>query len=178
MKKKQTPFRLRGLGIRIYVLASLIAAFVIVFYFSQQPGYTDSFYHYNAAVRVAEGDGFVDDYLWTYIGASDSLPAPSHLYWMPGTTLIAALGMVIFGATYAAAKIGLALCLWGASLLAYWLGWRLGERAASCVASGNCCPFWWVFHAFLGTSRYFCALCFFRWNDTRIYRTWHIIREK
>lgn len=109
----------------IYIILSLIGAFAVVYYYNQQPGYTDSFYHYNAAVSIATGKGFVDPYLWTYIGAPDHIPAPSHLYWMPGTSLIAAFGMVIFGANYFGARFGLALCLWGAMLVAYWLGKRL-----------------------------------------------------
>lgn len=148
-------------GTIIYVMVSLIAAFVIVFYFSQQPGYTDSFYHYNAAVRLVEGDGFVDDYLWTYIGTSESLPAPSHLYWMPGTTMIAAMGMVIFGANYAAAKVGLALCLWGASLLAYWLGWRLGGSSRHAWQAGIIVLFGGFFMRFWGQTDTFAPYAFF-----------------
>jgi 4-amino-4-deoxy-L-arabinose transferase-like glycosyltransferase len=110
----------------LYLVLSLIGAFFIVYYYNQQPGYTDSFYHYNGAVSIATGKGFVDPYLWTFIGAPDSLPAPSHLYWMPGTSIVASSGMFIFGANYFGARFGLALCLWGAMLLAYWLGKRFG----------------------------------------------------
>ncbi len=117
---------LRSRSFRLFLLVSLLLASGIVFFFNEQPGFTDAFYHYNAASRLAAGDGFVDDYLWTFIGAPDSLPAPSHLYWMPGTSIIAAAGMVVFGNTYAAAQIGLALTLWGAALIAYFLGLRLG----------------------------------------------------
>lgn len=113
-------------GTIIYLILSLIGAFAVVYYYNQQPGYTDSFYHYNGAVSIATGKGFVDPYLWTYIGAPESLPAPSHLYWMPGTSIIVSLGMFIFGANYFGAKFGLALCLWGALIVAYWLGKRFG----------------------------------------------------
>jgi 4-amino-4-deoxy-L-arabinose transferase-like glycosyltransferase len=43
---------------------------------------------------------------------------------MPGTSIISAIGMFIFGANYFGAGFGLALCLWGAMLVAYWLGKR------------------------------------------------------
>lgn len=99
---------------------------VIIIGLNARPGFTDAFYHYNAAVRVAEGDGFVDDYLWTFIAAPESLPATSHRYWMPGTTLVSAAGMMVFGVNYRAAQIGLILSLWGAALVAFWLGGRLG----------------------------------------------------
>ncbi|QPC80603.1 glycosyltransferase family 39 protein [Phototrophicus methaneseepsis] len=121
---------------RPYPLVMLILAVVVVRFFNERPGYTDAFYHYNAAVRVASGDGFVDDYLWTYIGAPDELPAPSHLYWMPLTSMVAALGMWLFGTTYLAAQIGLILCIWGALLITYWLALRLTGRLMYAWASG------------------------------------------
>jgi hypothetical protein len=148
-------------GTMIYAVFALIAAFAIVYYFNQQPEITDSLYHYNAAVRVAQGEGFVDDYLWVYIGAPQSLPAPSHLYWMPGTTLIATLGMFIFGANYAAAQIGLALCLWGASLLAYWLGWQLGGTARHAWQTGIIVVFGGFFMRVWGQTDTFAPYAFF-----------------
>lgn len=114
-------------GTIAYILLSLLGAFAIVFLFNQQPRYTDAFYHYNGAVNLATGRGFVEEYLWVYLGAPNYLPAPSHLYWMPGTSIIASLGMFLFGTNYTGAGFGLALCLWGAMLLAYWLGMRLGK---------------------------------------------------
>lgn len=109
----------------LFSLIALLLASFIVRFFSQQPGYTDAFYHYNAAVHIAEGRGFIDEYLWTYLGiTTDTLPVPSHLYWMPGTSIILAVGMTLFGIGYVNAQLGLILCLWGASLLTYGLGWR------------------------------------------------------
>lgn len=111
-----------------------IGAFVIVLYFNQQPGFTDAFYHYNAAARLASGEGLTDDYLWAYVGAPDALPAPSHLYWMPLTSIVAAAGMTVFGVTFAAAQISLALCLWGACGVTYHLGWRFGTARHAWLA--------------------------------------------
>lgn len=125
----------RGTG--LFALLSLIGAFAAVYGLNAQPGYTDAFYHYNAAVNIASGAGFVDDYLWVYIGAPQELPAPSHLYWMPGTSLLAALGMVLFGMSYAAAQVGFALCLWGAVLVAYHLGRQMGSTARHAWLAGS-----------------------------------------
>jgi hypothetical protein len=123
-------------GAIAYILLSFIGAFAIVFFYNQQPKNTDSFYHYNGAVNLATERGYVEDYLWVYLGAPDSLPAPSHLYWMPGTSFIASLGMFVFGTNYTGARIGLALCLWGAMLLAYWLGWYLGKKNRTAWLAG------------------------------------------
>ncbi len=112
----------------LFALVALMGAFWIVYGINEQPGYTDSFYHYNASVRMAEGQGLVDDYLWVYIGAPDSLPAPSHLYWMPFTSLLASVGMSIFGVSYRGALVGFALFLWGTALIGYWLGRTFGNN--------------------------------------------------
>ncbi|MEO1291125.1 MAG: glycosyltransferase family 39 protein, partial [Chloroflexota bacterium] len=106
----------------IYAVFALILSFVVIYYYNSVPAYADSYYHMNGAISLVTGNGFTDHYLWTYIRAPDEIPGPSHLYWMPGTSIIASLGMFVFGVSYSAAQIGLALCLWGAMLLAYWLG--------------------------------------------------------
>jgi len=154
------PVQFNTPGTRLFALISFILAFVIVYYFNQQPGYTDSFYHYNAAVHVSAGDGFVDDYLWVYIGASGELPAPSHLYWMPGTTLVASLGMFFFGGNYSAARIGLALCLWGASFVAYYLGLRIGTNSRIAWQAGLIVLFSGFFMRFWGQTDTFAPYAF------------------
>jgi hypothetical protein len=143
------------------MLISLLLASGIVRYFNEQPGFTDAFYHYNAAARIAAGEGFVDDYLWTFIGAPDSLPAPSHLYWMPGTALIAAAGMVVLGHSYAAAQIGLGLTLWGAGGIAYFLGYRLGGTLRHAWVAGSLLLCGGFYMRFWGATDTFAPYAFF-----------------
>jgi hypothetical protein len=107
---------------------ALVASALVVWLPNAVPRFTDAYYHYNAAVRVARGDGFVDDYLWMYVGAPDSLPAPSHLYWMPGTSIVGVLGMVVGGISYRAAQLGLIACLWAACVLAYCVGYSFQQK--------------------------------------------------
>lgn len=107
---------------------ALLLALIVTYALVRQPGYTDAFYYTNAANRLVSGDGLTDPYLWSYIGAPDSLPAPSHLYWMPGASLIAAAGMGLLWApgAYWAAQVPFALLLALVGMCAYWLGMRLG----------------------------------------------------
>lgn len=111
-----------------FCCVALIGAYFITRGFAQQPGFTDAFYHFNAAERQVRGSGLTEDYLWIYIGAPDALPAPSHLYWMPMTSLSAALGMWALNApgSYAAAQLPLAAMLAATASIAFWLGKRLG----------------------------------------------------
>jgi 4-amino-4-deoxy-L-arabinose transferase-like glycosyltransferase len=125
-----------------FALLALAAAMLITRGLTGAPGYTDAFYHFNAAVRLASGQGLTDAYLWTYIGAPDALPPsgvfPSHLYWMPLTSITAALGMAIFNApgSYAAAQVPLALMYAAAALVGFALGRRLGGTARHAWIAG------------------------------------------
>ncbi|MFN8527243.1 MAG: hypothetical protein U0670_01370 [Anaerolineae bacterium] len=113
----------------LFAILSLIVSFAIVRTI-HGPSYTDAYYHYNGAARLASGQGFTEPYLWTYIGAPDRLPEsgvfPSHLYWMPFTSISAAAGMAVFGIGYEAAQIPLWLMFWGTTLIGWWLGLQIG----------------------------------------------------
>ena len=118
----------------IFALVALVVAFTITRGLVNAPGYTDAYYHFNAAVRIAQGDGFTDAYLWTYFGAPSTLPesggAPSHVYWMPMTSILGALGMRILNSVgeYGAAQIPFTLMYAGVGCVGFWLGHKLGGR--------------------------------------------------
>ncbi len=112
----------------IMVIVALVGAFFITRYFVAGPGYTDVFYHLNAANRLVTGQGLTDPYYWTYIGATDKLPAPSHLYWMPLTSLSATVGMWLLDApnSYTSAQLLFSLMFAGVILVGFWCGAYLG----------------------------------------------------
>ena len=133
-----------------------------------QPGYTDAYYYFNAGQRLVQGEGLTDPYLWVYINAPERLPGPSHTYWMPLESLVAALGMAIGGANFSAAQIPSVLCLVGLTTLAFWLGARLGKTRRHAWAagllvlfSGFFTPFWtttdtFALYGFVGASSLVC----------------------
>jgi hypothetical protein len=120
-----------------FLVFALIAAFVIV-RLVPAPNFTDAYYHFNAATQVASGNGLTDHYLWNYIGVPDQLPAPSHLYWMPLTSLTAALGMALLNTSdnYAAAQLFFIIMLAVVGCLSFWLGKRLGGTARHAWLAG------------------------------------------
>ncbi len=63
--------------------------------FSATPGYMDAAYYYMGGVNLAEGRGFYEQILWNYLDSPTGLPHPSHLYWMPLPSLLAALGLIL-----------------------------------------------------------------------------------
>ena len=121
-----------------------------------QPGYTDAYYYYNAAERLVAGLGLTDPYVaLTYIGAPADLPAPSHLYWMPLTSFVAAVGMwtttsLRLGSALFDAAQGPFVLLWAAlALVGFWCGARLGGSRRHAwlaglliIASPFFAPFW------------------------------------
>jgi hypothetical protein len=71
----------------------------------QQPNYMDAAYYYVNALNLFQGRGFVEDFIWIYLDNPASVSHPSHLYWMPFTSILAWLGMVVGGQTYRAAQL-------------------------------------------------------------------------
>jgi hypothetical protein len=137
---------------RDYVLIGLLAlAFgVIMSVAVAHPGYTDAYYYFNAAERLATGRGLTDDAIFTYLGlpAEGGLPMPSHLYWMPLTSLVAALPMLI-APTLDAAQITFVPPYVALALIAAWVGGYVGgTRRAAWLAglamtfSGFFVPYW------------------------------------
>src|SRR5690606_23479524 len=115
-----------------------------------EPSYSDAYYYYNAAERLATGEGLTDPYLWNYLHLPDELPMPSHSYWMPLSSLVAALSMKIFGVSFSAAQVPTLLALIGLVMLTGFLGHLLGNGqrrlvflpAILVLLGGFYLPFW------------------------------------
>jgi len=69
------------------------------------PGYMDAEYYFTTALRVVEEEGFTEPYLWNYLDDPVGIPHPSHLYWMPFTTIISTGSMMIFGTSFRSSQI-------------------------------------------------------------------------
>jgi hypothetical protein len=62
-----------------------------------QPTYMDAFYYATNGQRLAAGEGFTEMVIWQFLDEPIGLPAPSHTYWMPLTSIIAAGGYRLIG---------------------------------------------------------------------------------
>ena len=66
------------------------------------PGYLDSGYYFVGGLQLVEGKGFTEPFLWNYLDDPAGLPHPSHTYWYPLSSILAAIGMYLTGQhTYA-----------------------------------------------------------------------------
>ena len=79
-------------------------------WFQAAPGYMDADYYFAGGLRLVQGHGFTETYLWNYLDNPQTLPHPSHGYWFPLASILAAAGMFITGQqTFFAARLGFIL---------------------------------------------------------------------
>ncbi len=80
---------------RKYLLLFLLGLAVsgIAAAFEPVPGYMDAEYYYAGGLQLAHGQGFQEVFLWNYLDDPVGLPHPSHTYWMPLPSILAAAGM-------------------------------------------------------------------------------------
>lgn len=69
----------------------------------------DEAYNYVNGLTLLQGGGLQANFLWNYLHPPASLPQPSHLYWMPLSSFIAAAAMAIMGVGHGQAQLGFAL---------------------------------------------------------------------
>jgi 4-amino-4-deoxy-L-arabinose transferase-like glycosyltransferase len=60
-----------------------------------QPTYMDAFYYTTNGQQIANGQGFTEMIVWQYLDNPEGLPTPSHTYWMPLPSILAAAGYLI-----------------------------------------------------------------------------------
>jgi hypothetical protein len=97
---------------RAYLLLFLFGLITtsIVAFFQPVPGTMDEDYYFAGGIRLAQGHGFSETYLWNYLDDPQSLPHPSHGYWFPLASIIAAAGMFLTGQqTFWGARLGFIL---------------------------------------------------------------------
>ena len=93
---------------RIYALLFVLGLAVALGTASLQdlPGYLDSDYYFVGGLQLVEGKGFSEPFLWNYLDDPVSLPHPSHTYWYPLSSILAAISMYLIGQhTYTAARL-------------------------------------------------------------------------
>lgn len=139
--------------LRLIAFACILG--LAVTFWANDPAYTDAFYYYNAGAALADGDGLTDYALWMYLNPPDELPAPSHRYWMPLASIVAAIPMTFLGVGQDVAQLGFIPFWAGLACLGMFLGHHLGGRARHGWIAGLCIlaggfylPFWLAIDTF------------------------------
>jgi hypothetical protein len=63
----------------------------------EQPSYMDAYYYAANGQRLSSGGGFTELVIWQFLDDPSGLPTPSHTYWMPLPSLLAAAGYKVIG---------------------------------------------------------------------------------
>jgi len=124
---------------RLYILLFVLGLAVAVGIASLQelPGYLDSDYYFVGGLQLVEGKGFTEPFLWNYLDDPAGLPHPSHAYWLPLSSILAAISMFVTGQqTYAAARLIFILITALVPLLTAHLAFDLTGRRGLSVTSG------------------------------------------
>ena len=82
-----------------YLILSILQLCVILCVARYQtiPGNIDADYYFMGAVRLAQGHGFTENYIWNYFNDPTSIPQPSFSYWMPLASIFSVFGMWLTG---------------------------------------------------------------------------------
>ena len=127
------------MSVRFYLFLGLLglgfSSFIALF--QQAPGYMDAEYYYSGGMRLAEGYGFSEEILWNYLDDPVGLPHPSHGYWMPLVSILAAIGPIISGSlNFPMARLSFILLAALLPPLTAALAWRLhGRRDLALVSA-------------------------------------------
>ena len=70
----------------------------------EHPSYMDAYYYATNGQRLAGGFGFTEEVIWQYLDNPGQLPVPSHSYWLPLPSILAAAGYM-FADSFRAAQI-------------------------------------------------------------------------
>ncbi|HEY3310471.1 MAG TPA: hypothetical protein VGK00_02420 [Anaerolineales bacterium] len=120
----------------VIFLLGLVLNFSLA-WFEHAPGYMDADYYFAGGLRLAEGHGFTETYLWNYLDNPQSLPHPSHAYWFPLASILAAAGMVLTGQhTFEAARLGFILVAALAAPVAALLCYQISSRRETSLVAG------------------------------------------
>lgn len=114
-----------------------------------RPGYMDTAYYAAGAMRLAQGEGLDEPFLWNYLDDPAGLPHPGFLYWMPLPSFMAAPFAALFPGSFFALQFPFAVVAALLPLVAYGVAWdvtaqrRLAWAAALLTLfSGFFFPYW------------------------------------
>ena len=135
----------------LYV-CGLIAIWLVA-RFQTSPGYMDAEYYYSGGYRLANGFGFSDPFIWNYLDNPQSIPHPSHAYWMPLVSILSAFGMVVSGRyDFFHARIVFIVLSAAIPPLTAWLSYTINKRVEAAIFSGLLAVFSGFYLAYLGTT--------------------------
>ena len=114
-----------------------------------RPGYMDTAYYAAGAIRLAQGGGLSEAFIWNYLNDPMGIPHPGFLYWMPLPSLLGAPLARLFPTSFFALQVPFLVLSAGLPLISYSLASQAtGRRGLAWTAglltifSGFFFPYW------------------------------------
>lgn len=114
----------------------------------EYPTYFDAYYYTINGQQLAAGKGFTEPIIWQYLDDPVGVPGPSHTYWMPLTSMVAAMGYWLFD-SFRGAQLPFWLMAGLLPLLSYAISlhlagdrWQARTAALFTMAGGYYAAYW------------------------------------
>ncbi len=119
----------------LFALGLIVPA--VIAQYQTLPGYMDADYYFAGGIQLATGKGFTEPYIWNYLSDPQTLPTPSHTYWMPLASIVSAIGMWLTSqTTYAAGRLPFILLSACVPLLVATLAFSLSQNRLVAIVAG------------------------------------------
>jgi hypothetical protein len=132
----------------VLLLAALVVRLVTAALITR-PGYMDTAYYATGAIRLAQGEGLSDPFIWNYLDDPVGIPRPGFLYWMPLPALLAAPFAALFPGSFFALQLPFVLLSALLPSLTYAIARQVAQRRQIAwlagllmVFSGFFAPYW------------------------------------
>lgn len=120
------------------------------------PGYMDSEYYFSGGLQLVNGEGFSEPFLWNYLDNPEGIPHPSHTYWMPLPSILAAAGMWLTGVkNFLSARIFFILLSGLVPVITAHLAYLLTQKNNYAIIAGFLSIFGGFFTAYLSNTESF-----------------------
>lgn len=108
----------------VLVLLGLLVALISAKWIDSA-GYMDSDYYFAMGKVLATGGGLSEPFIWNYLDDPKTIPHPAFQYWMPFTSLLAAVGQALFGTGFRTAQIPFVLLAAFLPVFTAWIAIKL-----------------------------------------------------
>ncbi len=104
-----------------------LCVFSINFVFQKNPGYMDSEYYFLGGRQLLKGENSLP-VIWNYLDGAEQLPHPLFSYWMPFASILSAVSMFIFGASFMGSRIIFYLLAAGIAPFTFLISYKISKN--------------------------------------------------
>ncbi len=125
----------RKFFVTLYILGVVLSIFCAIP--QQSPGYMDADYYFAGGLSLSQGLGFFEPFIWNFLNQPTGIPTPSHTYWMPLPSILAAVGLLFdFEKKFIFAKIPFILLSGLVPVLSAYLAYHLSKNRFNSMIAG------------------------------------------